>query len=491
MKRTKGNEVLVNASEIAARAQLAARLGQQFNGDRNLYTALGYKTRLIYQDYLTQYFRQDMAKVIIDRPVEYTWQGDVLIRENKNDQETALEQAWENLEDTLHIIDKFVRVDRLAGLGKYGILLLGLSDVKTQDQFSEPAKINSKLLYIKPFGEGTATVNVYEDDTQNPRYGQPKIYQITIQDVTNGTSQTIAVHYSRIIHVVDDILESEVEGIPRLESVFNRLMDLEKIVGGDAEMFWKNARPGFSGKMDPNYTLTPAAKKDVNDQIEEYEHGLTRFLINTGFDLNALTQAVADPKNHVDVQLQLISAKTNIPKRILTGSERGELSSAQDSDEWRTYLQNRREKYAEIRIARPFIDRLIELKVLPKPSTGKYVIQWSDLFALSQKEKSEIGRNRAAAAKDYVSNPVIAAVLPPKAFMEFCLGLDEDQIELINEMVGADMTEEQIAQLLNPEPAQQPTNQPNKNNPDNTNNPDNQNQPNTQPVQKQTMRRTK
>jgi uncharacterized protein len=490
MKRTKNNpDLLVQASEIAARAQLAARLGQQYGGDRNLYTALGYKTDLRYQDYLVQYFRQDMAKVVIDRPVEYTWQGDVKIRENENDQETALEKAWDDLNDTLHVIDKMTRVDRLAGLGKYGVLLLGLSDVKTQDQFSLPAKINSKLIYVKPYGEGTAVIQEFETDTSNPRYGQPKIYQITIQDATQGTSSTINVHYSRIIHVVEDILESEIEGIPRLESIFNRLMDLEKIAGGDAEMFWRNARPGFSGKLDPTYTLTPDAKKDINDQIEEYDHGLKRFLINTGFDLNTLSQPVADPKNHVDVQLQLISAKTNIPKRILTGSERGELSSAQDSDEWRTYLQNRREKHAEIRILRPFIDRLIELKVLPKPSTSKYVIKWSDLFSLSQKEKSEIGRNRAAAAKDYVSSPALSVVLPPKAFMEFCLGLDDDQIELINEMVGADVTEEQIAQLLNPEPAQQPNNPNQSQDPNNANNPDNTNQPTNPP--RQQMRRTR
>jgi hypothetical protein len=470
MKRTKHTSIQTNeqlqtlASELVTRASIAAKLGQQYSGKRDLYEALGYKTTLIYSDYLTQYCRQDIAKAIIDKPCKGTWKGDILIRENKDDNETALEKAWTDLVDVLHLKDKFQRVDRLAGLGKYGILLLGLSDVRTTEDWIKPVS-SSKLKYVKPFGEGTAIIQTYESDTSNERFGMPLIYSISIQDAVNGTSSVISVHYSRIIHIVDDILESEIEGFPRLEPVFNRLMDIEKIVGGDGEMFWRNARPGFAGKLDDNFQITPAAKKDINDQIEEYDHNLKRILINTGLDLKPLSQPVHDPKNHVDVQIQMISAQTSIPKRVLTGSERGELSSSQDADEWKTFLQDRRESHAEIRILRPFIDRMIEFKILPKPSTGKYVIQWSDLFAMSEKERTEIGKNRSTAIKDYVANPVAEAIFPPKAFMQFCLGLDEDQIELVDEMVGAGMTEEQIAQLLNPEPAQPDPNQPDNTNP--------------------------
>ena len=128
------------------------------------------------------------------------------------------------------------------------------------------------------------------------------------------------------------MLEDEVNGLPRLEAVFNRLLDLEKIVGGSAEMFWRGARPGFQGIVSEGYNMTDEDIDELQKQLDEYEHGLRRFLINRGVSLDALAQQVSDPRNHVDVQLQMISAITGIPRRILTGSERGELASTEDRE---------------------------------------------------------------------------------------------------------------------------------------------------------------
>jgi hypothetical protein len=128
---------------------------------------------------------------------------------------------------------------------------------------------------------------------------------------------SITVHYSRVVHIVDDIVESEIEGSPRLEAVFNRLMDLEKLVGGDAEMFWRGARPGYSGVAGKDYQVTDATMTDLKDQVDEFEHNLRRILISEGIDLKALAQQIADPATHVDVQIQMIAAATGIPKRVL------------------------------------------------------------------------------------------------------------------------------------------------------------------------------
>jgi len=158
-------------------------------------------------------------------------------------------------------------------------------------------------------------------------------------------------------------------------------------------------------------------------------------LVNEGIDWQQLAQQVADPKNHVDVQIQMISAVTGIPKRILTGSERGELASTQDRDEWNTFIQRRRENWAEPFLVRPFVNKLIEIGVLPKPSTGEYQVEWSDLFAQSEKELVDIGKERALALQAYLANPMAEGVIPPKSFYEFCLGFSQDQIDLINEQI--------------------------------------------------------
>jgi hypothetical protein len=194
--------------------------------------------------------------------------------------------------------------------------------------------------------------------------------------------------------------------------------------------------------VDKDYSMTQTTKDDLKDQIDEYENNLRRILINEGIDLKALAQQIADPANHVDVQIQMISAVTGIPKRILTGSERGELSSAQDSGEWKTYVQSRREDHAEPHIIRPFTDRLIELKILPKP-TVEYKVDWLDLFSISEKERVEIGKSRANAIREYTTNPMAESVIPPDAFFEFCLGLSTGQIDLIKKQLSAGLSEEQ------------------------------------------------
>jgi hypothetical protein len=415
---------------------------QQYGGDRDIYEALGYKQDIQFEDYLARYLRQDIAKAVIDRPVKATWQGPLELVESNEAEDTDFELAWKELDKTLGIKSRLTRLDRLTGIGTYGVLLLGLDDVKSREDFPKEATKGSELVYVKPFSEKSAKVDQYEDDPQNPRYGLPKLYSIEVADVASGASSNVKVHYSRVIHITEDTLESEVKGTPRLEAVFNRLMDLEKIVGGDGEMFWRGARPGYRGKVDPEYTMTEGTKTDLQDQLDEYEHKLRRFLINEGVDIEAMEQQIADPSPHVAVQIQMISAVTGIPQRILTGSERGELASSEDRGAWLAYVQSRREDFAEPMIVRPFVDRLIELGVLPTPKEGVYDVKWLDLFSVSEKDRVDIGKARATALREYIQNPIATEVVTPKAFFQFFLGLTTEEITLIEEMNESEVDEE-------------------------------------------------
>ena len=455
MERTKQankpNIVLSNkqiqalTSAVVARAQMAVNLGMQYGGARDIYQALGYKVILTYADYWAQYTRQDIAKAIIDRPVKATWQGQLELIESEDAQKTTFEEAWYKLNKKFGLRSILARVDRLTGIGHYGVLLLGLDDVGEDiEGFTRPVKPGKRtLLYVKPFGEFSAKISTYESSPINPRYGKPLLYDIQVADVSSGSSSVVKVHYTRIIHILEDHLESEVIGIPRLEAVFNRLYDLEKLVGGDAEMFWRGARPGYQGMVDKDFSMTTETKDDLMNQIDEYEHGLRRFLINEGIDLKALTQAIADPKGHFEILISCLSAVTGIPQRILSGSERGELASTQDTGEWKTYVQSRREDHAEPNIIFPFVNRLIELKILPTPESDDYKVDWLDLFSISEKERVEIGKSRANAIREYTTNPMAQSVIPPRAFFEFCLGLSQAQIDLIEKMLAEGISDEQ------------------------------------------------
>ena len=79
-------------------------------------------------------------------------------------------------------MSRFRRLDRLAGLGYHGVLLLGLDDVQTSTDFKHevikrPAR---KLLYVKPLSESSAKISTWETNVNSERYGYPVLYDVTI-----------------------------------------------------------------------------------------------------------------------------------------------------------------------------------------------------------------------------------------------------------------------------------------------------------------------
>lgn len=449
-------------SATIARAALANVLGVSHGGTRNLYKAFGYPTSIGYDDYQKRYKRQDMAKAVIKRPASATWAGDITVREVGDAKDTEFEKKFEKLQERLRLKSKFARLDRLTSLGKFGILLLGFSDCKNTSDFQKEVKDDNSLdlLYVKPVGEGSTQISKYESNVSSERYGLPLLYSITLKGVDgSNTTKTLTVHHSRVIHVAWDLMEDENEGTPILEAIYNRLMDLEKLVGGSAEMFWRGARPGYQGEIDPDYTMGPDDKKLLKEHVQEFENGLRRMFIHQGVKLHDLSPQVEDPLNHIKAQVQMISSVTGIPQRVLLGAEQGELASGQDADAWKTLIQDRRLEQIEPSIVRPFIDRLVKYKVLPRPKTGAYTVIWSDLFAPSEKERAEIGKTRAAAIQQYLQNPMAPEIIPPKLFFEFMMGFSKEQRQLAEKLLAEGVSEEeQFAKLMREQQRQQEQN---------------------------------
>lgn len=438
--------LMAYASSLVQRALLSSRLGEQYEGDRDLYQALGYKKDLQYEDFYVRYLRQDIAKAIIDRPADATWRGSFRISEAGAEEETELEKGWKALDKRLHLASKFKRLDKLTSVGWYGVLFLGFDDVSSGDptKYREPVvpgRVNN-LLYLKPFSEANAEVVQWDTNPGSPRCGLPEIYNLKIKNHDGTLQMNLDVHYSRVLHVAGDLLESESEGQPVLEAVFNRLMDLEKVAGSSGEMFWRGARPGYHGNVDPNTFLSQTAETDLKDKLDEYDHNLRRFLLTQGIDIKPLATQVSDPTQTFDIQIQCICAVTGIPKRILIGSERGELASSEDRNQWLDKITMRREEYAEIQIVRPFVDKMVEMGILPSPIEEGYTIVWTDLYAATEKEQAEIGRLKSETIRSYATSPMAERVMPVPSFLELVLRLNEEErakvLEQIEELQAKD-----------------------------------------------------
>ena len=461
-------------SAVLQRSKLASALGKQFNGKRDIYEALGYQKNPKYDDYYSMYDRQDIAGRLIDMPSSATWRNEPDVVETDDEEKnTPFEQAWGDLSDRLRIWHYFERVDRLAGIGRYAVLVIG---TKGETALNEPLLPNSlsspdDILYVAPFSEQSAPVESFCVDPINERYGKPEYYKIDFQgDLRNeenkSTDSSTLVHHSRVLHIAEGLLEDEVYGRPRLKRVLNLLNDMSKVVGGSAEMFWQGAFKGLHASIDADADFDPSGveAERLTEEIDEYIHGLRRYIRTRGMDITQLTGETPDPSGIFDVLVSLIAGASGIPKRMLLGAERGELASSQDEINFNANIAERQQHFAEPLVLRPFIDRLIEYGALPEPKEP-YEILWPNLFALSEVEIADLALKRADTLTKYANSPMSEEIMPIPEFRRELMGLEglpsnedlkhfEDRL---NEEYGSmtEFTEEEMKAIrdsLNDEP---------------------------------------
>ena len=432
------NQAMLYAlSTLTNRLMLGKGAGVSYGGKRDLYNALGYNTNLTFRDYYSSYRRDDICQTIIDIKPDTTWRNAPEVTEDENE-ETEFESQWDALKKRRRLHHFIHKADRLSGIGCYGVIFLGFNDAN-QSNLKIEAQRASDLLYLNCFHEENAKIKTWNKNKTSERFGLPETYEITITTEETRTEK-IEVHWSRIIHIAENTCEGEVFGTPRLEPLFNRLNDLLKIVGGSGEMFWRGAYPGINFGVDADTKLDPDDKEAMKEQIDEYMHNFRRFLLLKGVDPEVLQSQLADPSKHFDIQMSIISAVTRIPKRILLGSERGELASSQDERAWLQHIEERRQNHAEPNILRPFIDRLIKVGVLTEPKEG-YTVKWKPLLVKDDKEKAEINKIKTETIAAYGNSMGAEMIVPPKFFLRNIMGFSEDEVIQIEEELGELVTD--------------------------------------------------
>jgi hypothetical protein len=376
-------------SDLLSRMGLTSRAGITYAGSRDLFEALGYKKSLKPSDYRERYKRNGVAARIVEAAPKGTWRRGVELVEGKDpDSQTEFERAFHNLETRLHVWHTLLRVDILAGLGRYAILLIGAKDGAKFDQPLGKLRGPEDILYLAPFAEDEAQIEKFEEDPLNARFGQPVLYTVTRRTSSASQSFQRKIHWSRIVHIAEGSLEDLIYGQPRLERVWNLLDDLEKVTGGGSEAFWQRANPGLHFDIDKELEATPTEIAKMKDELDEYVHGYRRFLLSRGSKLETFDAEVAQFDRSVDSIFTQLSTSTGIPKRVLTGSELGELASTQDRSNWDTQIEDRRDEYAKPVVVRPLVDRLIEHGALPAPK--EYDVLWPDIRNLNIVERSQV-----------------------------------------------------------------------------------------------------
>jgi len=413
--------LLRSAGEVLARKLWSEQAGLTFWNDakgdymRKIPQVAGYLDKIKPKDYRARYERGGIAERIIEAAPRATWAGEGpdIVEDPDPGVETPFEAAFRALAARINLWGYIERADILAGLGHYGVLVIG-----TPRPIGEPLERLAgpeSVLYLTALAEDRAQVESEVDDSQNERFGLPAVYQVRLGSGlarrSSISSRTRKADWTRVIHVAEGMLEDEVCGKPRLRAAWNRLDDLEKILAGGAEATWRRADPGLHvnvpmfGPDGKPLEFKEGALKDQGEQIDEYIHNLRRVLKTRGTEINQLDSQVPAFGGNASALMEQISAITGIPQRILTGSERGELASTQDRSNWADRIQERRGKFATP-LVRNFIDRLIEYGALPEPT--EYEVVWPEIDELSPDEQAGVAGKLATANKAQVE-----AGLPP------------------------------------------------------------------------------
>jgi len=289
------------------------------------------------------------------------------------------------------------------------------------------------LNYMRVFDESLVDVTIYENNPTSPRYGFPVMYRITLSDPYERHSgvgfsiATLDVHWSRVIHVADNLTNSEIFGVPRLRPVYDYCYGLYKLINGSVEMYWRGAFPGISIETHPQ--LGGDVNIDVDatrSQVDDYFNRLQRSFITVGSSVKTLSPNISDPTSQFNMLIDALCVKLGIPVRIFKGSERGELSSNQDASTWDERLKSRMNGYLTPRLIVQFVDRLIQLGVLPQPVEG-YKVHWPDLTSMSESERASLAESRTRAFAQYVAGDV-GNLIHPVDYLVGVHGIPEQEV---------------------------------------------------------------
>lgn len=418
MLRQELQEMRLN-STLTSRANMSRGLGKSFGGARDLYKVLGYPLKLTYDDFANSYARDGLATRIVDAVSDETWRENPILIEGENkkkdelDKPSQLQLDFSQLADRLDLLAEFNDADAYCGISRYAVLVLGLPG-----RMSDPAPMCSKLAYVMAHDEGSALITRgdIEVDLNSERFGLPNFYTVTM-DVDNS-SATQRIHWTRCIHIKEGRTKSRTFGVPRLQSMYNRIQDLEKVVGGGSEAFWLLIHRGLALTAKEGTSL-PAlgtdAYKDMVDEIDEYENGISRMMRLIGLDVTDLGGRPVDSDAQFRTLVAYLSGASRIPQRILIGSEAGHLASSQDEYNFANYIVSRQKKFAEPKILRAFVDKCGELGILDVPD--KYSVEWPSLFQLTDAEEANIA-SVVAGAMSTATGGAPETIMPPAEFAQ-------------------------------------------------------------------------
>jgi hypothetical protein len=392
------SELIINAT-MARMSKLFDGFGVSDDGARDLNKVYGYNTNPSFDQYFSMFKRSGVANRLCSAVPRACWREGLTIN-GDNDEPVLVDELKELRRRGM--FSKLERSDILNRVGSFSVLFVGVPDGMTADKPLGTSNADQlDEVYFTPYNEGTVNINKWVTDPLDPRFGLPESYELTPSDENVADSEStpiksIVAHWSRVVHMAEGALSNDVYGLPYLSPVYNRILDLNKTIGGGAEAYFRNAVGKFALEVEKEFkgVMDQAGKDALRTEVKNFTDGMQNYMRLNGMSAKSLSSPHQDPQSTADTILKEISAYTGLPIRILTGEGGGQYSGNEDKQSFNTIVSDRQGQICE-----PWLNNVLEIlddaEMIELPDN--YSITWPLDESTSEKEKSEVMLNKARA----------------------------------------------------------------------------------------------
>lgn len=354
----------------------------------NVYLDFGYPATLSFFHFWNMYRRFGIARNVVDLVVNITW-----MEQPKIEASEVFLKEFKDLEKRIKFWQRVKGLDKRQRVGRYAGMFMRVRDNKDPKEPID-GKLNGSnaLVQMQPLYEGQLKVLTTQDDPRSDDYGLPTMYQYTSGGAGNRNEKVanaFEIHPSRIIIAAEGADDGGIYGISALESPYNSLMDLRKIIGAGGEGFYKNAAQSvvFNLKDPEKATSATTSMLDkFNDNYDEFARNrMRRALWTPGMEAKAIDSVLTNPKEFFTNALNDVAASVPCPTTILIGQQTGRLASSEDGRMFLSSMNSRRKDVGDEQVEN-ILNWCINYGILP---SSDFELEWSDLLALSDSEKMD------------------------------------------------------------------------------------------------------
>lgn len=316
-----------------------------------------------------------------------------------------------------------------------------------------PTKQQRRVIDTRVYDETLVQVVRYEWNINNPRFGMPVMYRVTLNDprqLVGGIGlplATVFVHWSRFQHITDRYTNSSTSPVfadPVLQPVLENVLDIRKVPSAAAEGYWQSGIPTWvfntHQSLGGDVLFDPTATQNM---MEMAMNSLQKWIAGLGGEWDIKAPPVTDPTKFVEAFIELICIYLGCPVRVFKGSERGELASSQDDSKWNDEVRAYQNGYVTPWLICPFIDWMIMLGVLPPPES--YKVEWPDLDSMSKAQKAQVMLQRTQAWAAATQGGVIQQVGGVKNYATKFDDMTDEEADTIEQAGQQQMEEDQAA----------------------------------------------